>query len=75
MYLPISEAFISVKFETGENLLKEDTARGFDDYIYVIKLIFDGDEMVEVDTTQLDFRSEKEDYYLNLPIFVRRLLK
>ena len=57
--LPVSEVFISAKFGTGENLLKEDITRGFDDYIYVRKLIFDEDEMVELDTAQLDFSSEK----------------
>lgn len=66
LYLPVSKIFISAKFGTGENLLKEDIARGFDDYIYVRKLVFDGDEMVELDTAQLDFNSEEEDYYLNL---------
>ena len=55
LYLPVSEVFISAKFGTGENLLKEDITRGFDDYIYVRKLIFDEDEMVELDTAQLDF--------------------
>ena len=34
LYLPVSEVFISAKFGTGENLLKEDITRGFDDYIY-----------------------------------------
>ena len=33
------------------------------------KLIFDEDEMVEIDTAQLDFSSEGEDYYLNLNHF------
>ena len=33
------------------------------------KLIFDEDEMVELDTAQLDFSSEREDYYLNLNHF------
>ena len=66
LYLTVREVFVSAKFGTGENLLKEDIAREFDDYIYVRKLIFDGDEMVELDTAQLDFSSEKEDYYLNL---------
>ena len=66
LYLPASEIFISAKFGTGENLLKEDIARGFDDYIYVRKLIFDEDGMVEVNTAQLDFNSGTEDYYLNL---------
>ena len=66
LYLLVSKVFISAKFGTGENLLKGDIARGFDDYIYVRKLIFDEDEMVELDTAQLDFDSEKEDYYLNL---------
>ena len=33
---------------------------------HVRKLIFDEDEMVELDTAQLDFDSGKEDYYLNL---------
>lgn len=69
LYLPASEIFISAKFGTGENLLKEDIAREFDDYIYVRKLIFDEDEMVELDTAQLDFNGEKEDYYLNLTHF------
>ena len=69
LYLPVSKVFISAKFGTGENLLKEDIARGFDDYIYVRKLIFDEDEMVELDTAQLDFNSEEEDYYLNLMHF------
>ena len=69
LYLPVSEVFISAKFGTGENLLKEDITRGFDDYIYVRKLIFDEDEMVELDTAQLDFNSEREDYYLNLNHF------
>lgn len=69
LYLPVSEVFISAKFGTGENLLKEDITRGFDDYIYVRKLIFDEDEMVELDTAQLDFSSEREDYYLNLNHF------
>ena len=50
-------------------VLKEDITRGFDDYIYVRKLIFDEDEMVELDTAQLDFSSEREDYYLNLNHF------
>lgn len=63
LYLPVSEVFISAKFGTGENLLKEDITRGFDDYIYVRKLIFDEDEMVELDTAQLDFS------YLNLNHF------
>lgn len=66
LYLPASEIFVFAKFGTGENLLKEDILRGFDDYIYVKKLVFDEDEMVELDTAQLDFSSEKEDYYLNL---------
>ena len=69
LYLPVSEVFISAKFGTGENLLKEDITRGFDDYIYVRKLIFDEEEMVELDTAQLDFSSEREDYYLNLNHF------
>ena len=29
MYIPVSEVFISAKFGTGENLLKEDIARDF----------------------------------------------
>lgn len=66
LYLPVSEVFVSAKFGTGENLLKEDIARGFDEYIYVKKLVFDEDELVELDTAQLDFNSGKEDYYLNL---------
>ena len=45
LYLSVSEVFISAKFGTGENLLKEDITRGFDDYIYVRKLIFDEDEI------------------------------
>ena len=36
---------------------------------HVRKLIFDEDEMVELDTAQLDFSSEREDYYLNLNHF------
>lgn len=75
LYLPISEVFVSAKFGTGENLLKEDIARGFDDYIYVRKLIFDGDEMVELDTAQLDFDSGKEDYYLNLIHFCKEAIE
>ena len=58
LYLPVSEVFISAKFGTGENLLKEDITR-----------VFDEDEMVELDTAQLDFNSEREDYYLNLNHF------
>lgn len=33
LYFPVSKVFISAKFGTGENLLKEDIAREFDDYI------------------------------------------
>lgn len=75
LYLPSSELFISAKFGTGENLLKEDITRDFDDYIYVRKLIFDEDEMVELDTAQLDFNSEKEDYYLNLIHFCEEAIE
>lgn len=75
LYFPVSKIFISAKFGTGENLLKEDIARGFDDYIYVRKLIFDEDGMVEVDTAQLDFNSGKEDYYLNLTRFCEKAIE
>lgn len=75
LYFPVSKVFISAKFGTGENLLKEDIAREFDDYIYVRKLIFDGDEMVELDTAQLDFNSEKEDYYFNLIHFCEEAIE
>lgn len=75
MYLTASEVFISAKFGTGENLLKKDISRGFDDYIYVRKLIFDEDEMMELDTAQLNFNSEKEDYYLNLIHFCEESLE
>ena len=75
LYFPGSELFISAKFGTGENLLKEDIARGFDDYIYVRKLIFDEGEMVELDTAQLDFDSGKEDYYLNLTRFCEEAIE
>ena len=57
------------KFRNRGKFLNEDITRGFDDYIYVRKLIFDEDEMVELDTAQLDFSSEREDYYLNLNHF------
>lgn len=75
LYLPASEIFISAKFGTGENLLKEDIARGFDDYIYVKRLTFDEDEMVELDTAQLDFNSGTEDYYLDLTHFCEEAIK
>ena len=75
LYFPVSKVFISAKFGTGENLLKEDIAREFDDYIYVRKLIFDGDEMVELDTAQLDFNSGKEDYYFNLIHFCEEAIE
>ena len=42
---------------------------------HVRKLIFDEDEMVELDTAQLDFNSGTEDYYLDLTHFCEEAIK
>lgn len=39
------------------------------------KLILDEDEMVELDTAQLDFNSGTEDYYLNLTHFCEEVIE
>ena len=44
LYLPVSEVFISAKFGTGENLLKEDITRGFDDCEESIEMIGNSSE-------------------------------
>lgn len=75
IYLPASETFISAKFGTGENLLKEDIEKGYDDYIYIRQLIFDNTEMIELDSAQLDFNSETEDFYFNLKHFCEESLE
>ena len=38
-------------------------------------MIFDEGEMVELDTAQLDFNSEEEDYYLNLIHFCEETIE
>lgn len=69
LFMPTHKCFVKASMGTGDNLLKEDMEKGFNDYIYIEQLEFAGSGMQEVDGAQLMFNNEKEDYYKNLKHF------
>lgn len=70
LWIPEEELFVSARFGTGDNLLREDIRNGYNDYIYIRTFLYNGD-FIEYDGGMVMFNNESgsdkyEDYYDNL---------
>lgn len=74
IFVPGENIFVCANMGTGDNLLSEDIAAGYDDYIYVESYEFNCGSFEEVDGSELLFNTKKDDYYDNLAHFCEAAL-
>ena len=60
IFLPNSKEFFRVSYGTGDNLLDEDKANGYDDYIYIQIDKFDDYWKEDVDGAQMMLSMQKD---------------
>lgn len=64
-FLPELNQIIVAKEGTGDNLLDEDMAQGYKDYVYIDTYIFDGEDIEQYDGGQIMLTEWFTDVYAN----------